>query len=269
MRVAAGVAALLLAATLAGCSADASPRPVARVVTDALAAAPAVDPVPDAAASATVADAAVALIAGGRGAPQGWQVVPLTDVTDGSALVERARPNAGGGVIAVRGRSAKSVAVAVPVPGGQNPAESLGLSFFTSSRSIALVVAGSPTAAASADGVFRAVTDALSERGVVLAVVEGYAPDADAASPEVVLRGAAEQAGDEELRLGTLLQSAKVEACVLVGETCVDPGVALEQTDEQTSGPVVRIQLAGRLVGDAARRDAVVAAIAAALDDLT
>lgn len=267
-RVARGVVAVGLALAVAGCGGPPAPRSTWTVVSEALAAAPTGDTAPAAGASDRLVEAAVGLVAGGRGAPDGWQLVPLTDVAEGQALTERARPSTGAGVVAVRGRGAGAVALAVPVPGGPSSTERLGVDLFLRSHAVVLVVAGTPTAAASPGSAFRAVTAALGDRGLLLAVVEGYAPDTEAASPEVVLRGATDQPSDEELRIGTVLQSARVQVCVLVAEECIDPGVALEKTGAVSGGPVVRLQLAGRLQADAVRRDAVLTEIAKALDDL-
>ena len=55
---------------------------------------------------------------------------------------------------------------------------------------------------------------------------------------------------------------------MLVGEECVDPGLALEQVEVTAGATVVRVQLSGRLATNAARRDLVVTEIARALDDL-
>lgn len=267
-RVARGLVALGLSLALAACSAAPAPRPTAALVAEVLAAAPASDPVPDAAASARLADATVRLIAGELTAPDGWLLVPLSDVTEGRALVERARPTTAAGVVAVRGRAGKAVALAVPVVGGEADADALGVELFTRSSAIALVVAGSPTGASASGSAFGAVTSALGERGLLLAVVEGYAPDAAADSPEVVLRGATGTPSDEELRLGTVLQQAGVVTCVLVGEECHDPAVALEQGEAVAGGAVVRLQVAGRLRTDPSRRAAVLAGLAHALGDL-
>lgn len=253
-----------LALTLVSCAGAPSPRPTSAVVADALG---------TASSSAVqhqaqeVAAAAVRLVAGERAAPPGWVLQPLSDVAEGVALVEQARPSTGAGVVAVRGRGAKGVVLAVPVPGGAAPAEGVGVDLFVRSRAIALVVAGTPTAAAASGSTFEAVTAALTDRGLLLAVVEGFAPDADGVSPEVVLRGATERPSDEELRIGIVLAAAGVETCVLVAEECIDPNVALGEA-EAPAGPVVRLQLAGRLLTDAARRAAVVGEVAKALDDL-
>ena len=267
-RVVVALLAAALGLGLGGCAQATAPRPTLDVVTDALAAAPAVDGTPSADASRALADAVVELIAGRTPAPDGWSLVPLSDVTGGRALVEQVRPTSAAGVVAVRGQGAKPVALAVPVPGGAAPAEQVAVALFTRSSALALVVAGSPTAAASVDSAFRVVSDALGARGVVLVVVEGEASDASAEGPEVVLRGATEEPSDEELRLGTVLQAAGVQACVLVGEECVDPGLALEQVEVTAGATVVRVQLSGRLATNAARRDLVVTEIARALDDL-
>lgn len=262
------VTAAAVALALAGCSGQPGPRPTWSVVSDALAVS-AHAGAPEPGQAAAVADAAVRLMAGDAdAAPAGWWTVPLSDVPDGRALVERHRPGSNAGVVAVRGRGARSVALAVPVPGGAQPAERLAVDLFVRSEAMALAVAGSPDAAASPEAPFRAVTQAFADRGLTTAVIEGYAVDTSPQAPEVVLQGASDLPSDEELRIGTVLLAAGVTVCVLVGEECHDPGVALEKLGQTPGGPIVRVQLAGRLAGDNARGAAVVSEIAKALDDL-
>lgn len=254
-----------LALSLAACASAPTPRPVWSVVSETVASA---SGAAAAGSGPALADAVARLLAGEKSVPEGWQLVPLSDVADGQALAESRRPPSDAGVVAVRGRGAKPVGIAVPLTGGAGPNEKLGTDLFVRSHAAVLVVAGSPTGAAASDAPFRAVTGALADRGLVLVVVEGFTADADPASPEVVLQGATDVPSDEELLVGTLLQQAEVDSCVRVAEECIDPNVALEQGQDAEAGPVVRVQLAGRLAADTARRETVLGEVAKALDEV-
>lgn len=264
-RAVRGVLAVGLTLALVACAADPSPRPTWAVVSEVVSAA---SGAPTAGSGAALAEATTSLLAGSAPRSELWQAVPLSDVAEGRALVERRRPPSEAGIVAVRGRAAKPVVVAVPLPGGAGPNERLGSDLFTRSHATALVVAGSESSAAASDAPLRAVTAALGERGLLLVVIEGFTSDATPDSPEIVLQGATERPSDEQLRVGTVLQAAGVATCILVAEQCIDPGVALEKVEGIEAGPVVRVQLAGRLASDAARRDAVWTQLARAIDDV-